>query len=227
MELEMRILMVEDDPETAAFVQEKLAAIGHQVEVACSVADGLAFGADGSYGLCVVDRMMPDGDGLDVVASLRARGDDTPALVLTAMGAIEDRVSGLQSGADDYLIKPFAIAELCARVEALARRARGREPVMITAGDLELDRLQRTVSRSGEPIELQPREFRLLELLLLNADRVVTRAMMLKGVWALPFDPGTNIVETHISRLRARLDRAGFAPLIQTIRGVGYVIRTN
>jgi two-component system OmpR family response regulator len=174
----------------------------------------------------IVDRMLPGLDGLSVVRATRAAGVATPVLMLTAMSAIEDRVTGLEGGADDYLIKPFSFAELNARVNALGRRQPlQEEDTILTVGDLILDRLRRAVKRGDDVIDLQPREFRLLEELMLNAGKVVTRTMLLERVWDFHFDPGTNIVETHISRIRGKIDRGGDAPLIHTVRGAGYVVR--
>ena len=220
-----RVLLVEDEDDTAAYLAERLAEAGWVVERAADGITGLDLGAGGGFDVLVVDRMLPGADGLSLVGALRGRGVDTPVLFLTAMGSVSDRVAGLDGGGDDYLVKPFAFAELNARMTALARRpTRQRESTTLMAGDLVLDRLSRGVRRGGDAIELLPLEFRLLEFLMLNAGRVVTRAMLLETVWGFHFDPRTNIVETHLSRLRAKIQRPGDAALITTIRGSGYLI---
>lgn len=221
----MRVLIVEDDLETQSYISQGLAEAGHSVVASATGADGLNRARDGGYDLLIVDRMVPELDGLSLVKALRSAGIATPVLMLTAMGAVSDRVDGLEAGADDYLVKPFSFAELSARVSALARRPPLQADTKLTVGDLVLDRLQRSVRRGETQVELQTREFELLELLMLNAGRVVTRTMMLEGVWNFRFDPGTNIVETHMSRIRSKIDRGGDPPLIHTIRGEGYVIR--
>ena len=201
---------------------------GHVVDAAATGRDGLLFATDGRYDVLIVDRLLPGIDGVGVVQALRSAGVKAPVLFLTALGGVGDRVRGLESGGDDYLVKPFAFAELIARVNALARRPPLNEmPTVLQAGDLEMDLLKRTVSRGGRPVELQPREFQLLEFLLRNADRVVTRMMLLESVWDFHFDPKTNIVETHMSRLRAKLSRHGDPELIHTLRGTGYVLRVS
>lgn len=221
----MRILVIEDDSETGAFLSAALRQAGHDAELAIEGREGLARARQQHFDMLIVDRMLPEMDGLAVVKSVRAAGITTPVLMLTAMGAIADRVEGLEGGADDYLVKPFSFSELHARVNALARRAvQTGEPTTLAVGDLVLDRLARTVKRGDKSIELQPREFRLLEELMLNAGRTVTRTMLLERVWDLHFDPGTNIVETHVSRLRSKIDLGGGASLIKTVRGEGYVI---
>lgn len=225
----MRILLIEDDDETRDYVSRGLKEAGHAVETARDGKDGLFRAADGAFDVLIVDRMLPGVDGLSAVKSLRAMGARTPILFLTAMGAVSDRIDGLEAGGDDYLVKPFSFAELQARIAALARRAplRAPEQALLRVGDLTLDRLRRVVRRGEREIDLQPREFQLLEFLMLNADRVVTRTMLLEGVWDFHFDPRTNIVETHISRVRAKIDPGGKAPLIHTVRGAGYVIRAD
>jgi two-component system OmpR family response regulator len=224
----MRILVVEDDAETAAFVAKGLSQSGQTVDLARDGKQGLDRVTHDSFDLIIVDRMLPELDGLSLVKAARAAGVTAPFLFLTAMGAIEDRVAGLEGGADDYLVKPFSFAELNARVNALARRPPLRdEETVLHVADLTLDRLHRTVRRGDAEIDLQPREFRLLEELMLNMGRVVTRTMLLERVWDFHFDPGTNIVETHISRLRGKIDRGGDPPLIHTMRGAGYVIRAS
>lgn len=222
----MKILVVEDDKATAEFVARGLREQGHVVDTAATGRDGLFHAADGGYDVLIVDRMLPGVDGLKLVKTLRGAGVETPVLFLTTLGSLTDRVEGLEAGGDDYLVKPFAFAELAARVNALGRRgARPVQDTVLRVHDLELDRLKRTVTRAGVPIELQNQEFRLLEYLMLRAGEVVTRTMLLENVWDFHFDPKTNVVETHVSRLRAKVDR-GFDPeLIQTVRGSGYVLR--
>ncbi len=224
----MRILLIEDDAKTAAYVARGLRETGQAVELSADGKDGLFRLTHEEFDLAIVDRMMPGLDGLSVVKSARAAGFSAPVLFLTAMDAIEDRVAGLEGGADDYLVKPFSFAELNARVNALGRRPpiKEEETTLIIA-DLTLDRLRRQVKRGDHVVELQPREFRLLEELMLNSGRVVTRTMLLERVWDFHFDPGTNIVESHISRIRSKIDRGGDPPLIHTMRGSGYVIRVG
>lgn len=222
----MRILLIEDDAQTAAYVARNLQAEAHDVEHSYDGWDGLFRATLKEFDVLVVDRMLPGLDGLSAVQRMRAAGVKAPVLILTAMGSIEDRVAGLESGADDYLVKPFSIAELNARVSALGRRPPLKENTSeLVVGDLVLDRLRRVVRRAGEAIDFKPREFRLLEELMLNANRVVTRSMLLERVWDFQFDPGTNIVETHVSRIRAKIDRGSPPALIHTVRGEGYVIR--
>jgi two-component system, OmpR family, response regulator len=222
----MRILIVEDDDETAAYLKAQLAALGHVVAVASDGWNGLLRAADPDYDVIVLDRMLPELDGLGVVTRLRSAGIRTPVLFLTNLSGIDDRVDGLAAGGDDYLVKPFAFAEFLARLIALARRPPlGEQKAVLVFADLEMDLIKRTVARGGEPIELQPREFRLLEYLVRNEGRVVTRKMLLENVWDFHFDPRTNIVETHVSRLRAKVDRGHGVDLIHTLRGVGYSLR--
>ncbi|MDO9708263.1 winged helix-turn-helix domain-containing protein [Paracraurococcus lichenis] len=222
----MKILVVEDDAETADYVVRGLTEAGHVVDRAADGREGLFLASDGGYDVLVVDRMLPRLDGLGLVRALRAAGVRTPALFLTARAGVGDRVEGLEAGADDYLGKPFAFAELLARLNALARRPPlSAEPTVLRVADLEMDLLKRVVTRGGQRIELQPREFRLLEYLMRRAGQVVTRTMLLEGVWDFHFDPKTSVVETHISRLRAKLDRDGAPPLIHTMRGAGYCLR--
>lgn len=222
----MHILVIEDDEETARYVVKGLREAGQSVERVRDGREGMLRATQDSFNLLIVDRMLPGLDGLSVVKAARAAGVETPVLMLTAMGAIEDRVAGLEGGADDYLVKPFSFAELNARVNALGRRQPLKdEETALAVGDLTLDRLRRIVKRGDQVIELQAREFRLLEELMLNAERVVTRTMLLERVWDFHFDPGTNIVDTHISRIRSKIDRGGDATLIHTVRGAGYVIR--
>lgn len=225
----MRVLVIEDDSATANYVAKGLREAGHTVELTADGKDGLFRATHDTFDLLIVDRMLPGLDGLSVVRSARAAGVAAPVIFLTAMGAIEDRVAGLEGGADDYLVKPFSFAELSARVSALGRRPPLKEEsdTVLSVSDLTLDRLKRVVKRGDTMVDLQPREFRLLEELMLNAGRVITRTMLLERVWDFHFDPGTNIVETHISRIRSKIDRGGDPALIHTVRGAGYVIRAT
>jgi two-component system OmpR family response regulator len=219
----MRILLVEDDDETAAYITDGLTGAGHVVEAVNEGPRGFLAAASGAFDLLVVDRMIPGLDGLALMRRLRAADIDMPVLFLTALGEIDERVAGLAAGGDDYLTKPFALPELLARIEALGRRARQASgETVLRVADLEMDLIRRSVSRAGQSIELQPREFQLLEYLMRNAGHVVTRTMLLEQVWHLRFDPNTNVVEAHMSRLRAKLDRPFAAELITTIRGAGY-----
>ena len=221
----VKLLLVEDDQETAGHIVDALEGHGHTVEHVDNGSQGLARAKSGEYAALIVDRMLPGLDGLSMVRTLREEGLETPVLMLTTMGGLDDRVEGLESGADDYLVKPFAFSELLARVHAITRRSETRETTKLRLAELEMDLIRRTVMRDGKPIDLQPQEFRLLEFLLRNAGRVVTRAMLLENVWDLHFDPRTNIVETHISRLRSMLDRGFEREMILTQRGSGYVLR--
>ncbi|HEX4742975.1 MAG TPA: response regulator transcription factor [Caulobacteraceae bacterium] len=222
----MKLLVVEDDRETGAYLKRGLSEAGHTVDVAESGREGLFLAAGEAYDVVVLDRMLPHTDGMTVLRTLRASGVRTPVLLLTALGGIDDRVEGLEAGADDYLVKPFAMAELLARLNALARRPPTQDiPAVLQVADLKLDRLTRSVTRGGARVELQPREFQLLEYLMRNAGRVVTRTMLLESVWDFHFDPRTNIVETHMSRLRAKIDRGRANELIHTVRGAGYCLR--
>jgi two-component system OmpR family response regulator len=221
----MKILLLEDDRNTAEFILRGLREHGHVVDAADNGIDALALAQEGSYEVLVLDRMVPRLDGLALARTLRDTGVQTPILFLTALGSIEDRVSGFESGGDDYLIKPFAFAELYARVCALAKRPPLSDVTTVLAeGDLRMELIKRAVSRGGKPIELLPTEFRILEYLLRNAGQVVTRTMLLEGVWEFHFDPGTNLVETHISRLRGKVDKGFGRPLIHTVRGAGYIL---
>lgn len=224
----MRVLLIEDDTETSNYIVKGLRAEGHVVDIVANGIDGLHLATEGRFDVMIVDRMLPGLDGISFVKAARAARVTTPVLFLTALGAIADRVEGLEAGGDDYLVKPFSFAELRARANALARRPPLQEaPTVLVVGELMLDRLQRVVRRGGRLVDLQPREFQLLEILMLNAGRVVTRTMLLEMVWDFHFEPGTNIVESHISRIRGKIDRGGDPPLIRTIRGAGYVIRTD
>lgn len=222
----MKILLIEDDAETASYIQRGLAEAGHVVDLAADGREGMFLGTDGAYDVMIVDRMLPQLDGLSAVKVLRGAGVKTPVLFLTTMNGVGDRVAGLHAGGDDYLAKPFAFAELLARVEALARRPPlSAVATTLRVGNLELDRLARTVKRAGAAIDLQPREFQLLEFLMRHTGQVVTRTMLLEAVWDYHFDPKTNVVETHVSRLRAKLNRGEGPDLIETVRGSGYVLR--
>jgi two-component system OmpR family response regulator len=222
-----RILCVEDDPTTADYIAKGLGEAGFTVDVASDGRDGLSRASDGSYDAIVLDRMLPGMDGLSVLSALRAGGVTTPVIMLSALASLDERVKGLHGGSDDYLGKPFAFAELLARIEALRRRA---APAVTGEGqvtrlayeDLEVDLLTRRVLRGGRKIDLQPREFRLLEFLLRHRDQVVTRTMLLEDVWDYHFDPGTNVIDVHVSRLRKKLDEGGARPLLHTVRGAGY-----
>ncbi|MDX5985527.1 response regulator transcription factor [Sphingomonas echinoides] len=224
----MHILLAEDDTETARFIAEGLTALGHQVTHVATGPLALQAASDATFDAVILDRMLPGLDGLEVLRQLRAVPNRVPVLVLTALGGIADRVDGLDAGADDYLVKPFAFVELAARLNALARRVPGPEQTTrIEIGEIALDLLRREVTRCGKPVHLQPREFALLEQLMRQAGRVVTRTMFLENVWGFHFDPQTNIVESHLSRLRTKL-REGFSDdPIETIRGSGYRIRTD
>jgi two-component system OmpR family response regulator len=222
----MKLLIVEDDKEAAAYLKRALSEVGHTVDAATTGRNGLMLAAGETYDVIILDRMLPEIDGLAILRTIRASGVKTPVLLLTALGGIDDRVVGLEAGGDDYLVKPFALAELLARVNALARRPPTQEVrTELSVADLRLDVLKRTVTRGGQRIELQPREFQLLEYLLRHAGRVVTRTMLLESVWDFHFDPKTNIVETHMSRLRGKVDRGHAHELIHTVRGAGYVLR--
>jgi two-component system OmpR family response regulator len=222
----MRILIVEDDAETNRFVARGLTELGHHVVTSADGRDGLFQATGDRFDALIVDRMLPGLDGLSLIKALRAAGNTTPALMLTAVGGIADRVEGLEGGADDYLVKPFAFSELAARLHALGRRpaAQGEASVLAVAG-IELDLHRRTVTRDGRRILLQPREFALLAELMRNPRRVMTRTMLLERVWDFDFDPKTNIVETHLSRLRSKLNAGFDEDAIETVRGAGYMIR--
>jgi two-component system, OmpR family, response regulator len=219
----VRILVAEDDPDTAEFIRRGLHELGHNVVLAENGLDALHLLSTEQLDIAVLDRMLPGLDGLSIVRRVRAAGIEAPVLLLTALGRIEDRVAGLEAGSDDYLVKPFAFSELAARVNALSRRKPFQhEPVQLEHRGLVLDLLKRQVLRDGAAIQLQPREFRILEELMREEGKVVTRTMLLERVWNYHFDPQTNIVDTHISRLRSKLNEGGKADLIETIRGVGY-----
>ena len=221
----MKLLVIEDDETTATYIARGLREEGHTVDLFHDGRSGLIAATSGNYDVAVVDRMLPEVDGLTLVKTMRGAGNMTPVLFLTAMGGVEDRIGGLNAGADDYLVKPFAFGELSARVQALARRPQALEQeTVLCAGDLEMNLISRKVMRLGKELDLLPREFALLEYLLRRKGRVQTRTMLLEQVWDLSFDPMTNVVETHISRLRAKVDKPFDNDLIQTVRGSGYRI---
>jgi two-component system OmpR family response regulator len=223
----MRVLLIEDDQETADYLRKGLAESGHTADHAGSGPDGLGLAFGGGYDVLIIDRMLPAMDGLAVIRVLREEKVATPVLILSALGQVNDRVRGLRAGGDDYLVKPFAFAELLARLEALARRAssESQSATRLRVGDLDMDLLGRTVTRAGKAIDLQPREFRLLEHLMRHEGQVVTRTMLLEGVWDYHFDPQTNVIDVHISRLRAKIDKGFDTPLLHTVRGAGYCLR--
>jgi len=224
----MRILVVEDDMEAQRYLVQGLKESGHVVDEASDGETGLSLSLSRSYDVAIIDRMLPKMDGLKVVAEMREHGNSTPVLFLSALSEVDDRVKGLKAGGDDYLTKPYAFVELLARIDALLRR---RTPAGVKTrlgvGDLELDLLTRAAKRNGTDIDLQPREFRLLEYLMRHAGQVVTRTMLLESVWEYHFDPQTNVIDVHISRLRAKIDKGFQAPLLHTVRGAGYMIRAH
>ena len=223
----MRILIIEDDRDAAAYLVKAFREAGYAVDHAADGVGGYDLAQEGGYDVAIVDRMLPKMDGLSLIGALRAQNIETPVLILSALGQVDDRVKGLRAGGDDYLAKPYAFSELLARVEALARRRPKGAPeeTAYRLGDLALDRLSHKVTRAGEEIVLQPREFRLLEYLMQNAGKVVTRTMLLEHVWDYHFDPQTNVIDVHVSRLRAKIDRDFDAPMLHTVRGAGYMIR--
>jgi two-component system OmpR family response regulator len=221
----MRLLIIEDDKDAADYIARAFREVGHVADQAGDGEEGLALGLERQYDVMIVDRMLPKKDGLSVIGELRAKGIETPVLILSALGQVDDRVKGLRAGGDDYLPKPYSFSELLARVEVLARRRGGREDTVYRVADLELDRLSHTVKRGKDEIVLQPREFRLLEYLMKHAGQVVTRTMLLENVWDYHFDPQTNVIDVHISRLRSKIDKGFTQPLLHTVRGAGYMIR--
>lgn len=225
----MRILVVEDDPEASKYLVKALIESGHVADHASNGLDGYALAQDGQYDVLIVDRMLPKMDGLTLIGGLREQGVQTPVLILSALGQVDDRVKGLRAGGDDYLSKPYAFSELLARVEVLMRRrgATSHEEMIYKVGSLEIDRLSHKVLRAGNEIDLQPREYRLLEYLMKNAGQVVTRTMLLEHVWDYHFDPQTNVIDVHISRLRSKIDKGFDVPLLHTVRGAGYMIRDS
>lgn len=220
----MKVLLVEDDPSVGSFVAGELSAAGYDCLLQDDGEQGLAAALEGNFDVLVVDRMLPGRDGLSIVQALRESGDTTPVLVLSALGDVEDRVEGLHCGADDYLTKPFSMAELQARLEVLHRRANTASdaPTRLQVADLEMDLLTQEVRRQQTSITLQPREYKLLEYLMRHAGQVVTRAMLLEHVWGYHFDPQTNVIDVHVSRLRQKIDRDFDTPLLTTVRGAGY-----
>ncbi len=224
----MKILVIEDDREAADYMAKAFDEAGHTCHVAGDGEAGFMVAGDGDYDVLVIDRMLPRRDGLSVTAGLRAKGIKTPVLILSALGEVDDRVTGLRAGGDDYLTKPFAFNELLARVEALNRRSGSRDvETVYRLGDLELDRLSHTVKRAGREIVLQPREFRLLEYLMRHAGQVVTRTMLLENVWDYHFDPQTNVIDVHVSRLRSKIEKGFDRPVLHTIRGTGYMLKAD
>ena len=219
----MKLLLIEDDKESAKYLMKGLREQGYVVDHAAGGKDGLFMAAGEKYDAMIIDRMVPEVDGLTIIQTLRASGNETPAIILTALDKVEERVKGLKSGADDYLAKPYSFTELLARLEAITRRKAGEKAVTkLTCGELEMDLLTRTVRRAGKEIELQAREFALLEYLMKNAGTVITRTMLLEHVWDYNFDPQTNVIDVHISRLRHKIDKGFEKSLIQTLRGAGY-----
>lgn len=223
----MRLLVIEDDKDVSAFIEKGLKEAGHNVDTAYNGKDGLFLATTEGYDVLIVDRMLPELDGIKIIKTLRGAGDETPVLILSALGEVDDRVEGLRSGGDDYLTKPFAFAELLARIEILSRRKSGdgnAAETQLSAGDLTLDLLSRKVTRGDYEIELQAKEFRLLEYMLRNKGQVVTRTMLLEHVWDYHFDPQTNVIDVHVSRLRSKIDKDFDEPIIRTVRGAGYII---
>ncbi len=224
----MRILVIEDDREAASWLLKGLEESGHVADLATDGEDGLAMAREGVHDVLIVDRMLPKLEGLAIIRTLRGEGISTPALILSALSDVDERVKGLRAGGDDYLAKPYSFSELLARVEGLARRkGESSQETRLRACDLEVDLLSRTVTRAGKPILLQPREFKLLEYLVRNAGHIVTRTMLLENVWDYHFDPQTNVIDVHVSRLRAKIDKGFDEPLLQTVRGAGYMVRDH
>lgn len=222
----MKILVIEDDREASRYLEKALNEMGHLVDVAGDGETGYTLAENGNYDVLIVDRMLPRRDGLSVIAGLRAQGVETPVLILSALGQVDDRVTGLRAGGDDYLTKPYAFSELLARIEVLQRRKSPKDgETVYRVGDLELDRLSHSARRAGHEITLQPREFRLLEYLMRHAGQVVTRTMLLENVWDYHFDPQTNVIDVHISRLRSKIEKDFDTPLLHTIRGAGYMLK--
>ncbi|WP_367715336.1 response regulator transcription factor [Nitratireductor sp. GISD-1A_MAKvit] len=222
----MKILVIEDDREAADYLKNAFAEAGHTADIARDGDSGFSLADTGSYDVFVIDRMLPRRDGLSIITELRENGNTTPALILSALGEVDDRVTGLRAGGDDYLTKPYAFSELLARVEVLRRRSGSKDiETSYQVGDLELDRLSHTVRRAGREIVLQPREFRLLEFMMRHAGQVVTRTMLLENVWDYHFDPQTNVIDVHISRLRGKIEKDFDKPLLHTVRGAGYMLK--
>ncbi|MEE2673780.1 MAG: response regulator transcription factor [Myxococcota bacterium] len=224
----MKVLLVEDDPVASDYLAKALRESGHVVDVIDDGARGLARALHEPYEALIVDRMLPSLDGLSLIESLRGQGRDTPVLIVSALGEVDERVRGLRAGGDDYLVKPYAFAELLARLEVMVHRRLGTPPeTRLCVADLELDLLKRTVRRAGQSIELKPREFLILEYLMRHAGQVVTRTMLLESVWDYHFDPQTNVIDVHMSRLRQKIDRGFDPPLLRTVRGAGYALRDS
>lgn len=224
----MQLLLIEDDVRVAGHVRRGLEELGHLIDHTADGREGLLRASTETYDVIVLDRMLPSLDGMKILKALRAMGDTTPVLILSALSDVDERVAGLKAGGDDYLAKPFAISELAARVEALARRGTTiTDTTELVAGDLHIDLLGQSVRRGGRPIELTSREFRILVYLVRNAGRVVTRSMLLENVWDYHFDPQTNIIDQHVSRLRQKVERDFDEPMIHTVRGSGYIVRTE
>jgi len=225
----MQILLIEDDTDTAAYISKGLIESGHNVDHACDGRDGLFLALEKGYDVLIVDRMLPGLDGLGIIRTLQNQDNKTPVLILSALGEVDARVEGLRAGGDDYLVKPFAFSELLARLEALVRRnaTTGQQETLLQVNGLEMDLLTRSVVRDGQSIDLQPREFRLLEFLMRHSGQVVTRTMLLENVWDYNFDPQTNVIDVHISRLRGKIDKQFEQPLLHTVRGAGYVLRAE
>ena len=222
----MKVLVIEDDHQVSAYIKGGLSENGHTVDIAKTGRDGLFLATTETYDVLIVDRMIPEPDGLKIIQTLRGMGTATPVLILSALGEVDDRVTGLRAGGDDYLVKPFAFSELLARIEVLQRR--GGMPATgqtrLSAQGIEMDLLARKLSRGGKVVDIQPREFRLLEFLLRHKGQIVTRTMLLEGVWDYHFDPQTNVIDVHISRLRSKIDETASASIIKTVRGAGYII---
>lgn len=224
----MRVLIIEDDESTASYIHKGLQEAGHTADIAVQGDEGLTLATNEQYQALIVDRMLPVMDGLTVISTLRSQNNHTPALILSALGDVDDRVEGLKVGGDDYLTKPFAFSELLARLEALARRtAAEAQETTLVAGDLVMNLLSREVKRGDTVIDLQPREFRLLEYLMRHSNQVVTRTMLLENVWDYNFDPQTNVIDVHISRLRGKIDKTFDTQLLNTVRGAGYILRAT
>jgi len=225
----MKVLLVEDNERVSSFVRKGLTEAGHSIDHADNGRDGMFLAAGESYDAIVMDRMLPGGiDGLGIIAALRKTGSRTPILILSALSDVDERIRGLQSGGDDYLVKPFAFGELLARLDALQRRTRaGASETTLTVGDLVMDLLSRKVTRSAKAVTLQPREFKLLEYLMRHANQVVTRTMLLENVWDYHFDPQTNVVDVHVSKLRQKIDAGSTRPLLRTIRNAGYMLSAD
>lgn len=223
----VRVLVIEDDQDVASYLVKGLRESDFVVDHAADGKDGLMMAASESYDVMIIDRMLPGMDGLNIIKTVRATGNQTPILILSALGDVDARVEGLRGGGDDYLTKPFSYTELLARMDALARRSKqtSEAETVLNVADLEMDLLARTVKRSGQNIDVQPREFRLLEYLMRHADQVVTRTMLLEKVWDYHFDPQTNVIDVHISRLRSKIDKGFEKPLLHTVRGAGYMLR--